>query len=68
MNKENICGKAFEELTNDEMMEVEGGIATSLSSIVNVTTLPCGIGASISCIGVSVYYAVKDLSETIIII
>lgn len=60
MTKENICGKAFEELTNDEMMEVEGGIASSLSPIVSATTLPCGIGASISCIGVSIYYTVKD--------
>ena len=50
MNKEFVCGKAFEDLTNDEMMEVEGGIASSLSPIINVTTLPCGIGASISCI------------------
>ena len=60
MNKEFICGKAFEDLTNDEMMEYEGGIATSLSPIVAATSLPCGIGASISCIGVSIYYTVTD--------
>jgi len=62
MAKENICGKAFEELTNDEMMECNGGIISLTPGPVTITatTLPCGIGASISAIGVSIYLTVKD--------
>lgn len=55
MEKKIICGDSFEELTNDEMMELEGGWTT----IFTCTTLPCGVGASISTVAVSVYYNVK---------
>ena len=55
MEKEIICGKSFEDLSNDEMMEIEGGWA----NIFICTTLPCGIGASVSTIAVSIYYKVK---------
>ena len=38
MSKDMICGKSFEELSNDELMEYEGGaIWTSLST----TTVSC---------------------------
>jgi len=60
MSKELICGKAFEELSKDEMIEVEGGATSVLSPIIAATTLPCGIGASVSAVGVSIYYTVKD--------
>ncbi len=43
MDKEMYCGKSFEELSNEEMMEYEGGAATT---VLSTTTLPC-IGASI---------------------
>ena len=44
MNKEFICGKAFEDLTNEEMMEFEGG--ATVTTTLSTTTLSC-IGASI---------------------
>lgn len=44
MNKEFVCGKAFEDLTNDEMMEFEGG--ATVTTFLSTTTLSC-IGASI---------------------
>ncbi|MBQ3783093.1 MAG: hypothetical protein II838_06570 [Lachnospiraceae bacterium] len=55
MEKEIICGKSFEDLSNDEMVEIEGGWACTFVC----TTLPCGIGASVSAIAVSIYYKVK---------
>ncbi len=55
MEKNLFCGEAFEELSHDEMMELEGG----WTSIFTVTTLPCGVGASISTVAVSIYYNVK---------
>ena len=58
MTKANICGRSFEELTNEEMMEYEGG-TTSFTPVTPATSLPCGIGASISCIGVSIYYTIN---------
>lgn len=59
MKKEMICGSAFEELSNEEMQQYNGGIFQSLSPMIAATTLPCGVGASASCVAVSVYYAVK---------
>ena len=55
MDAKIICGEAFEELTDDEMMEVEGGWTT----VFTCTTLPCGVGASLSSIAVSIYYNCK---------
>lgn len=55
MTKTMICGQAFEELTNDEMQDIDGGWTT----VFTCTTLPCGVGASISTIAVSIYYNVK---------
>ena len=55
MERKIICGNSFEELSEDEMMELEGGWTT----VFTCTTLPCGIGASISTVAVSVYYNIR---------
>ncbi len=50
MDKKIICGEAFEELSNAEMMEFEGGaIWTTLST----TTAPCVSGSVVISAGVS---------------
>ena len=55
MKKEIICGKAFEDLTPEELVEYDGGV------VITVTALPVclSIAASVS-VGVSVYYTIKD--------
>ena len=48
MAKENICGKAFEELTNDEMMEFEGGLVPLVSLLPASTFLCLSISIAVS--------------------
>lgn len=60
-NKEMVCGSAFEDLSEEEMMDVDGGTAgggvvEGVVSIATVTTLPCGVGASIGCAGVGIWW------------
>ena len=51
MAKENICGKAFEELTNDEMVEYEGGAifttVTTASCIMSTASVVASVIASV---------------------
>ena len=52
MAKENICGKAFEELTEDELMEYDDGAVITVT-ILPATTLLClsisiAVSASVS--------------------
>lgn len=54
MTKEKICGAAFEEMSEEEMRDVNGGglelTITSWSSI------PCSASATITALGVLTYY------------
>ena len=60
MAKENICGKAFEELTPDEMNEYSGGAVTAVTTI-TTTTIPCTVGAGVVSLAASiVYFTFKD--------
>ena len=50
-----VCGAAFEDLPNEEMMMYDGGgISASFGAMVAATTLPCLGGAAVSAIIVSV--------------
>lgn len=51
LDEELVCGAAFEDLSDTEMQDVEGGWTTVITPI----SLPCGVGASISTIAVSIY-------------
>lgn len=53
---EMVCGLAFEDLTDDEMMEVDGGSAETATTLLTTSSLPCTIGASIATIGVSIWW------------
>tara|TARA_Y100000588_G_scaffold383795_1_gene473853 strand:- start:591 stop:779 length:189 start_codon:yes stop_codon:yes gene_type:complete len=50
MSKKDILGASFEELGQEEMMELDGGAATTFLS---TTTLPCVGGSIIISAGVS---------------
>lgn len=50
MAKKELVGSAFEELTEEEMMDVDGGVAWV------ATTLPCGVAASVGAVGVSIWW------------
>jgi hypothetical protein len=56
VGEEMVIGFAYEELSEDEMMDVDGGIAASLGTIVAASTLACGVGVGIGLIGVTVWY------------
>lgn len=57
--KTKVCGASFEDLSTEEMEVCDGGIFQSLSPVIAATTLPCGVGASISCIGASIYFTIN---------
>jgi len=48
MVKENICGKAFEELTEDELMEYEGGAIITVTALPSTTLLCLSISIAVS--------------------
>ncbi len=52
----NVCGVAFEDLSDDEMLEYDGG--GSFGPLILATTLPCGVGASISIASVSIAFLI----------
>tara|TARA_Y100000588_G_scaffold383795_1_gene473854 strand:- start:790 stop:975 length:186 start_codon:yes stop_codon:yes gene_type:complete len=53
-----ILGDSFEELTSEEMMDVDGGTGEVTTVLSAASTLPCSIGASISLISVGVTWIV----------
>ena len=57
MAKENICGKAFEELTTDEMVEFEGG--ATLTTTCCVTSAPSLVASVIASVIASIVVTVK---------
>lgn len=52
-----IIGFAFEELNDDEMMNVSGGAGIVTTVLTTWSSAPCLIGASI---GLTVYTIVRD--------
>lgn len=53
--KSKVLGCAFEDLTDQEMMDVDGGTAEiSAATLASASSLPCGVGVSISTIVVTV--------------
>jgi len=59
MAKENICGKAFEELSSDELNEYSGGAVTVTTTVVS-TSLPCTVSAGIASLVSVIYYTIKN--------
>ena len=57
MAKENICGKAFEELTTDEMVEFEGGV--TLTTTCCVTSAASIVASVIASVVASIVVTVK---------
>lgn len=59
MKKEIICGKAFEDLTPEELVEYDGGVVVTVTALPVSTPICLSIAASVS-VGLSVYYTIKD--------
>ncbi|WP_157265709.1 hypothetical protein [Paenibacillus sp. FJAT-27812] len=52
---EMVIGFAYEELSEDEMMEADGG---AWATVATITTLPCSVGAGIGVIGVTIWWTI----------
>lgn len=65
MVKENIIGKSFEELDEQNMINIQGGAATPTTTLTSATTtssIPCGLASAgisvVSLLSVSLIYTV----------
>lgn len=62
--KQEVIGRSFEELQENEMLEIQGGAAaTSASATTSWSSAPCTIGmltvTVVSVIGATIYFTVK---------
>lgn len=61
--KQEVIGRSFEELQENEMLEIQGGAAATSVSVTSWSSAPCTIGiltvTVVSAVGATIYFTVK---------